>query len=120
MCLILRCVGYSLLSVDNLWLLLFIEPLHGITYALIQLSMVNIINDLFGEKYAASAQGSIASIRSGLGPLVWVSLSGYVMQFVSGKWCYRIVAIALSLSLCLFVVANKTKTFHRARQRVKT
>merc|ERR1712129_116766 len=103
-CLICRCVAYSLLSADTLWLLLLIEPLHGITYSLVQLSAVNIIYDLFGEKYAASAQGSLSAIRSGLGPLLWVSSSGFVLQFVSGKWCYRIVAIGITLSLIAFVL----------------
>lgn len=40
--LIVRSIGYSLLSADTLWCLKLIEPLSGTTFALTKLLMVNI------------------------------------------------------------------------------
>lgn len=90
---------------------MFIEPLHGTTFALIQLSTVNIMYDIFGKKYAATAQGSLSSINSGLGPLMFVSSAGYIMQYVSGQWLYRIVAIWLIFALILFLITTRKVKF---------
>ena len=110
--LIIRCIGYSLLDSNTLWCLVFIEPLHGTTFALMQLSSVNIMADLFGEKYAATAQGSANSIKGGIGPLLFILSSGFVMQYISGQWMYRGVAIWLIFALTLFVITTRKEHFN--------
>ena len=69
--------------------------------------------DLFGEKYAATAQGSMSSIQGGLGPLIFVPSAGYVMQYISGEWLYRGVAACLTFALIIFVISTKNTTFQR-------
>eukprot|EP01084_Bolivina_argentea_P154622 269494_1 len=112
LCLITRCIGYSVLTANTLWCLVFIEPLHGITYSLIKLCLVNIMYDLFGDKYAATAQGSMSSVQGGLGPLIFVPGAGYVMQYISGQWLYRGVAVFLTFALIIFVISTRNTTFH--------
>ena len=109
--LIIRCIGYSLLSADTLWCLMLIEPLSGTTFALTKLSIVNIMFDLFGEKYAATAQGSMNSIQKGFGPLLFMIGSGFVMQYVSGQWMYRGVVVWLVTALITFVVSTRNVQF---------
>ena len=87
---------------STLYLLLFIEPLAGFTAAFCQVSVVQLVNDIFPDKYAASAQGIMSAFRWGFGPFVFVVLGGFALDHIGGKWLYTICAIDAFLVLIIF------------------
>ena len=99
---ILRVIGYTFITTKTLYLLLFIEPLAGFTFAFIKISTVQLVNQIFPEQYAASAQGLSYAFSSGFGPFTFVVLGGFALDYIGGKWLYRICAIIVFLIMILF------------------
>eukprot|EP00515_Schizochytrium_aggregatum_P008721 CAMPEP_0202073152 /NCGR_PEP_ID=MMETSP0964-20121228/2862_1 /ASSEMBLY_ACC=CAM_ASM_000500 /TAXON_ID=4773 /ORGANISM="Schizochytrium aggregatum, Strain ATCC28209" /LENGTH=534 /DNA_ID=CAMNT_0048640235 /DNA_START=1 /DNA_END=1605 /DNA_ORIENTATION=+ len=60
----LRAIAYTYITPDSPWLLLVVEPLHGVTFTMIQLSSVLQITALAPDKYEAVAQGFLNSVRA--------------------------------------------------------
>eukprot|EP00586_Coscinodiscus_wailesii_P006944 CAMPEP_0172491788 /NCGR_PEP_ID=MMETSP1066-20121228/22655_1 /TAXON_ID=671091 /ORGANISM="Coscinodiscus wailesii, Strain CCMP2513" /LENGTH=437 /DNA_ID=CAMNT_0013261003 /DNA_START=104 /DNA_END=1413 /DNA_ORIENTATION=- len=63
---IIRVLGYSAIPRDQIFWVLFMEPLHGVTYACSKLSGVEFVNRLMPEGYEASGQG-LLTVFQGLG-----------------------------------------------------
>ena len=101
-CYVLRLTGYSLLSADNLWLLLVIETLQGFTMGLVHVAIVTLCATIFPQHLAVSAQGLMSSIRFGFAPFLFLIASGYIMEYVGGQWLYRGLAFAVFLTLIAF------------------
>merc|ERR1712071_30579 len=60
-----RVLGYSLIPKNHMALILFLEPLHGVTYAFSQLSAVEFFANFMPSGYEAQGQG-IMNIFRGL------------------------------------------------------
>eukprot|EP01084_Bolivina_argentea_P164474 285958_1 len=114
---IIRVIGYTFITSNNLWLLLFTEPLHGFIFGLVQAATVALVNEMFPEKYAASAQGLRFGVRSGLGPFVFVILGGIALDYIGGKWMYRILAITSFSTMIILQLFSHGNAIFNAKKK---
>lgn len=106
-CYVLRLLGYTLLSADNLWLLLIIETLQGFTMGLVHVSIVTLCAIIFPKDLNVTAQGLMSSIRFGFAPFIFLFVSGYIMEYFGGQWLYRGLAAIVFITLILFYFLSK-------------
>eukprot|EP01084_Bolivina_argentea_P026170 48609_1 len=106
-CYIVRLMGYTILTSSNLWLLLVIETLQGITYGLVHVAVVTVSSMIFPKHLAVTAQGLMASVRYGVAPFIYLFIAGYIMEYLGGQWLYRILAIITFVSLIMFYFLSK-------------
>ncbi|CCW66224.1 unnamed protein product [Phytomonas sp. Hart1] len=89
----IRTAGYSILP--NPWLVLLLEPLHGITFGFTWLPGVKTISAAFPPQLSASATGVLFFFVVGLGPALGCSLSGLLNDAVGSKLMFRICSITM-------------------------
>ncbi len=81
------------------WLVLLFEPLHGVTYACLQMASVAYTARVSPPHLTASAQSVQGSITWAFGPACGALLGGFVMQNYGARVLYR-AASGLSVSWC--------------------
>ena len=106
-CYILRLFGYTLLTADNLWLLLVIETLQGFTMGLVHVAIVTLCAIIFPKHLSVTAQGLMSSIRFGFAPFIFLFISGYIMEYFGGQWLYRGLACIVAITLVLFYFLSR-------------
>eukprot|EP01084_Bolivina_argentea_P061780 112936_1 len=106
-CYVLRLMGYTLLTANNLWLLLIIETLQGFTMGLVHVAIVTLCAIIFPEHLAVTAQGLMSSIRFGFAPFLFLFIAGYVMEYLGGKWLYRGLAFTVFIALIVFYMLSR-------------
>jgi MFS family permease len=110
--LIVRFFAYTLLTDSTVYYgFLMIEFLHGLSYSLIDMSMVTICSDLFPTDMQMIAQGLLSMIKAGIGPFIFVILSGWSFQTFGGKWTFRGAAVIDAIALLAFVLCSRGGTF---------
>jgi MFS transporter, PPP family, 3-phenylpropionic acid transporter len=102
---IVRVVGYTFLP--NPWLVLFLEPLHGVTYACFQISTVVYCSELAPDTMQATAQG-LRSATLNIGSLIGYTLGSYVMENYGSVAMYRGSACLVFVTLCGCIIAVRT------------
>ncbi|CAK0867956.1 unnamed protein product [Prorocentrum cordatum] len=82
------------------WSVLLIEPLHGITFALVWTAAIDHVAQpgVCGEGLEASAQGLLSSCFMGVGPIVGLLLGGVLFDKLGGHVAYSIFAICVCFS----------------------
>lgn len=102
---IVRAVGYTFIPVDNPWLVLLLEPLHGVTYAFFQMSTVVYCSDLATKNLQATAQGLRTAALS-IGALIGYVFGSIMMETYGSHTMYRsaAVVVGLTLLLCFYMV----------------
>ncbi|CAK0867955.1 unnamed protein product [Prorocentrum cordatum] len=91
------------------WSVLLIEPLHGITFALVWTAAIDHVAQpgVCGEGLEASAQGLLSSCFMGVGPIVGLLLGGVLFDKLGGHVAYSIFAICVfSLGSCIGITAT--------------
>mmetsp|Transcript_51271 Transcript_51271/g.158878 ORF Transcript_51271/g.158878 Transcript_51271/m.158878 type:complete len:182 (+) Transcript_51271:217-762(+) len=92
----LRCVLYGLLPSQHPWLVLLVEPLHGLTFAAMWNAAVE-----YGKRLAAPGQeatmqafigGFYYQLADGLGSILWGHLTERPPQGLGMRTCYFINA----------------------------
>jgi MFS family permease len=96
-----RVVGYTLLT--SPWYILFLEPLHGITYGFSTIASVDYVAGNVPANLQATGQGVLGSLQS-VGTLVGVGLGGYVEERFGSLVLYRGAGIIVGVVLCLYVL----------------
>ena len=93
-----RVIGYTL--VPKAWMVLLLEPLHGVTYALGTTASIS-----FVKKYCDGAvgQGVVNVIRGNIGPLLGLLLYGVIAQLFNEDAVYR------GLGLLVFIASFALK-----------
>ena len=109
---ITRVVGYTYIPKDHMALVLFFEPLHGVTYACSKTSAVEFAAKLTPKGYEASVQG-LLSMMLGIGSVVGLSLGGWIEDSLGPVVLYRsyagIVAVGLAIFYVTIFVDNKKR-----------
>ncbi|KAH9578388.1 Major facilitator superfamily associated domain [Trypanosoma melophagium] len=100
-----RVLGYSFLQ--NPWMVLFLEPLHGVTFALMWLPGVHIVNDTFPQHLASSATGFQYMFVSGIGPIIGNIIAGNLYQMLSPGMLFRTASIGMLCGLVLFQLIDR-------------
>lgn len=95
---VVRALFYWRMSVA--WSVLLIEPLHGITFALVWTAAIDHVAQpgVCGEGLEASAQGLLSSCFMGVGPIVGLLLGGVLFDKVGGHVAYSIFAVCVCFS----------------------
>lgn len=110
---VLRVIGYSLIPKNHMISILFLEPLHGVTYAFSQTSAVEFIDKFMPPGSEARGQG-IMNIFRGAGAFVGLSLGGWAEQTFGPRIMYRGFAIAVFVALSQFSVAAKWENLKKS------
>lgn len=99
---IIRVLGYSFIPQGHLrYLVLFLEPLHGVTYAAYKLSGVQFISLITPEGLEASGQG-ILNLFLGLGSFSGLILGGYLEEVFDPRFMYRAFAFIVFVGTFIF------------------
>ncbi|CUG87157.1 MFS transporter, putative, partial [Bodo saltans] len=95
-----RVTGYSLLQ--NPWMVLFLEPLHGLAFGLMWLSGVNTIGTVFPPSLAASGFGFLHASAFGVGPMIGNVIGGQLYEHLGARVMFRCAAVFMALMAFTF------------------
>ena len=102
---VVRVVGYSFIPQSHPYLVLFLEPLHGITIAFATTSTVAFADEHTPAGYEASGQGLLSMIRS-FGMFVGLCVGG----LLEGRKLYRVLAGVVTLGSLTLGIGNYLAT----------
>jgi hypothetical protein len=98
---IVRVIGYSIIPQQHPYLVLFLEPLHGVTIGFASTSSVAFADEWVPMGYESSGQGFVSMIGS-LGQGVGLCIGG----FFDGRMLYRVLASIVAFGSLLLGVGN--------------
>lgn len=96
-----RVVTYTLINSDSQWMLLSVEPLHGVTFALHKLSCLHYISSIAPTGLEASAQ-SVLSVVQSLGSATGVLCGGVIIDRYGSDVLYRSSATLIMIATALY------------------
>jgi Na+/melibiose symporter-like transporter len=102
---IVRVVGYTLIPKTHIYLVLLLEPLHGVTYACSQTSSVDFVSQLMPRGSEASGQGLLGAFK-GLGSVVGLFLGGMLEEKMGPRVMYRILASIVTVGMVAFGITS--------------
>jgi hypothetical protein len=109
---IIRIMGYTFIPEGQLWMVLLLEPLHGITYAGSQTAAVEFIGSQMPAGYESSGQGIVNLIR-GSGSVLGLWLAGNIQATLGPRIMYRGFAIVISTAMLCFGYINSRTVVRR-------
>lgn len=101
---IIRLVAYSYLQ--NPWLVLLIEPLHGLTYAALWASCVSYATVISPPEVTTTVIGIMTGVHFGLGWGLGGSVGGVVYQYYGPRVLFRACAVMCGIGMALHAVAE--------------
>jgi MFS family permease len=101
-----RVVGYSLL--ENPWLVLLLEPFHGLSFGLMWLAGVHLTGAQFPPHLAASAFGFLHTSAFGIGPFFGNIAGGQMYEHLGPRWMFKTMAAAMFVVAVIFLIADRT------------
>ena len=108
---VVRVIGYSFMPKSHPYLVLLLEPLHGVTISFANTVSVDIADKWVPSGYESSGQGFISMIRS-LGQLVGLTIAGAM----EGRILYRILASIVTLGSMVLSIGNYISARHTHHQ----
>uniref|UniRef100_A0A7S2N1P0 Major facilitator superfamily associated domain-containing protein n=1 Tax=Helicotheca tamesis TaxID=374047 RepID=A0A7S2N1P0_9STRA len=103
---ITRVVGYTFIPKNRMWMVLFLEPLHGVTYACAKTSQVEFAARIAPKGYESSGQGLLQGLI-GIGSFIGLSLGGWLEDTFGPKMMYRSYATVVLVGLISLYVSEK-------------
>lgn len=100
---VLRCVVYSI--APNAWVVLLVEPLHGVTYSAAAMAGVAFVAYRTPPELEATGQSILSAVRA-LGSTIGVALGGYVMEHFGSKVLYRSAAASVLTAAVIFAACD--------------
>ncbi|CAJ1033449.1 MFS_1 like family/LacY proton/sugar symporter/Major Facilitator Superfamily/Nucleoside H+ symporter, putative [Leishmania lindenbergi] len=88
----------------NAWMVLLIEPLHGVTFAFMWLPSMQIVSRAFPPKLSSSATGLLFTLTSGVGPMIGNLIAGTLYTSVGPRKMFLSAAVVKMTSLILYQV----------------
>ncbi|KAK7482942.1 hypothetical protein BaRGS_00025842 [Batillaria attramentaria] len=87
----LRMLGYSLL--ENPWLVLLIEPLHGLTFALMWAAVTTRASQIAPPGTSATLQAVLAVTHNSVGRGVGTMLTGFLFDSLGQRQTFRLYSL---------------------------
>jgi MFS family permease len=115
---VVRVTGYSLLQ--NPWVVLLLEPLHGLTFGLMWLGGVHYVSHTFPKDLAASAMGSINAAAFGLGPAIGTLLGGICYDALGARQFCRWAALGMGICVVAYYFIDKRLAATEERSRLSS
>lgn len=100
---LIRVVGYTLVTKSEQ--VLFFEPLHGVTYALIQLASVQEMSRLAPPHLQTTGQSFLSNAKS-FGAVVGTVGGGYLMEHYGAKAAYRCMAGLVAVAGVVYTLSS--------------
>lgn len=97
-----RVLSYSFLTQDTVWAVLAIELLHGICFATAWAAGVKFAGLIAPPGKAATSQGILNAVFSGLGPAVGCTVGGFLYTTYGPQFMFRVLAVLNFSGLVLF------------------
>lgn len=104
---VVRVFGYSYIPEGHVAYVLWLEPLHGVTYACMAMAGVELISYLTPPGYSASGQAAL-QILVGTGSVVGLLFGGYLQDQLGPRLMYRISGGIVAIGCILFTIALGT------------
>ena len=92
---------------STLWILIFTQLLHCITFALFHMVSIEQIRRLFPERYSGQGQAMYSAFAIGLGGGLGMVLTGYIWEWVGGSWAFTAAAGTSALGLIILLVNQR-------------
>lgn len=102
---VIRVIGYVLIPEGQMWIILLLETLHGISYACSKTGSVEYIARVTPNGHEASGQGLLFTIRF-FGVVVGLFVGGWTQQTFGGRILYLGMAILVSLGMIVLLLAE--------------
>ena len=102
---VIRVIGYSFIPQSHPYLVLFLEPLHGVTIAFSNTASVDFADSIVPKGYESSGQGFMSMIRS-TGMLSGIFIAG----FLEGRTLYRVLAAIVTVGSIILGIGNYIST----------
>jgi len=115
---VVRVFGYTLVS-GPIWII-FLEPLHGITYGLIQSASVLLVSRLADPGLESTAQALTSTFRGGAGPAVFLLFSGYQMDTHGGDSMFILCGFAVLISTLVYAFVWRNENILKGRSVYRT
>ena len=101
----LRLISYSLTTLP--WVVLLIQLVHGLTFAIILLAGVSYADQIAPAGMKATTQGMFTSTLLGFGAATGGLLGGMLMDHFSSAGMYGIVGAIVLTSLAIFLLVER-------------
>jgi len=92
---VVRAFFYA--NMTEAWTVLLIEPLHGVTFALVWTAATQHVADpaVSGQGLEASAQGLLQATFMGVGPVLGLSIGGWLFDNLGSHAVYGVFAVVV-------------------------
>ncbi|EAQ63596.1 probable MFS metabolite transporter [Marinomonas sp. MED121] len=110
-CFLCGVARWSLIAwyADSVWIALFTQLLHCITFATFHMVSIAQINRLFPEQFAAQGQAMYSGFAIGLGGGVGMVGAGYLWDWFGGQWTFTAASIVSVLALVILILSQKSR-----------
>ncbi|TYL47997.1 MFS transporter [Marinomonas sp. IMCC 4694] len=89
------------------WVLIFTQLLHSITFALFHMVSIEQIRRLFPEQYASQGQAMYSAFAIGLGGGIGMVITGYLWEWLGGAWVFTAAACVSALALLILLISQR-------------
>lgn len=90
-----------------LWILVFTQLLHCITFALFHMVSIEQIRRLFPERYAGQGQAMYSAFAIGLGGGLGMVFTGYLWEWAGGAWAFTAASMTSALALVILIASQR-------------
>lgn len=105
LCHVIRVMFYSVLDPEHSWFLLIVEPLHGVTFALVRMASVQEMSNIAPPHLQATAQ-SIVGGCSVIGNVIGTFGGGFVLENYGSVTVYRGLATLVTSAAALYALTR--------------
>lgn len=98
-----RTIAYACLVTP--WMVLFVEPLHGVTFAALNTGVVAYVSQKAAIVGEATAQSVFTTVK-GVGSVMVVVIGSVVLQFFGGRVMYCAMGIVVLAVMSVFILAS--------------
>lgn len=105
---IIRALAYSL--VNEPWLFLGIQLLHGLTFSAMWVAGVSYANSNAPTGLESTAQGLFSGILLGLGGIAGALIGGFLYDEIGAVALFRLTAVAVAMGVAVFYLISRSPT----------
>eukprot|EP00581_Thalassiosira_minuscula_P012110 CAMPEP_0183712744 /NCGR_PEP_ID=MMETSP0737-20130205/7809_1 /TAXON_ID=385413 /ORGANISM="Thalassiosira miniscula, Strain CCMP1093" /LENGTH=445 /DNA_ID=CAMNT_0025941423 /DNA_START=563 /DNA_END=1900 /DNA_ORIENTATION=+ len=102
---IIRVVGYTLVPEGDMYIILMLETLHGLTYAGSKSGSVEFVSRLMPEGHEASGQGILVFITY-FGVVAGLIMAGWMQETLGARFMFRVMAAIVSVGVIVYALAE--------------
>lgn len=109
MCFVFGIIRWLLVGwfASVLWVLIFTQLLHCITFALFHMVSIEQIRRLFPERYAGQGQAMYSAFAIGLGGGLGMVIAGYLWEWAGGAWVFTAASGTSALALVILLLHQR-------------